>query len=60
MLPIATRLMQQRLNEVDAEIMRVMELKPRDKVSRGWHRDMEQLRSIRREVMRELEVLDMV
>lgn len=58
MLPIATRLLTQRLKEVDAEITRVMLLKPRDRIARGWHRDMDQLRSIRREVMRELEVLD--
>ncbi len=58
MLPIATRLLAQRLREVDAEIARVMLLKPKHTVSKGWHRDIDQLRSIRREVMREMEVLD--
>lgn len=61
MLPIARRLIRQRLSEVDAEMTRVMELKPRtnrDLSHRVWMKDMEMLKSIRREVLRELGVLD--
>ncbi|MDP1708269.1 MAG: hypothetical protein Q8L89_04300 [Gammaproteobacteria bacterium] len=60
MLPIATRLLGQRLREVDAEMNRVMLLKPNNRRTKEWSKDMEQLRSIRRQVMRELEVLDTV
>ena len=58
MLPIATRLMQQRLSEVDAEITRVMLLKPQGNNQHIWREEMQKLQSIRRQVLRELEVLD--
>jgi hypothetical protein len=60
MLPIATRLLTQRLNEVDAQITRVMLLKPQGNNQHIWREDVQKLQSIRREVLRELEVLDTV
>lgn len=58
MLPIATKLLTQRLKEVDAEIARVTLLKPVSAYARIWQRDINQLKAIRREVTRELDVLD--
>jgi len=58
MLPITYKLLNQRLKEVDAEIIRVTEMPAVGSHTKARLKIVEQLQSYRRQVLKELEVID--